>query len=93
MTILEKLQRYQQASDLLLSIPGFGWPETSLGLCVEETSQKEAGKRVIQCWYIKDTGWTVIELESWNENGERMSSKVEHEAITATQAAAILGES
>lgn len=93
MTVLEKLQKYRQACDILLTIPDYHWPETSLCHNLDQTTEKPDGKKNIQVWYVKDTGWTVLELESWLEDGQRTGSKNVLEGLTDLQAATCFGES
>ena len=93
MTIFDKLQKYRQACDILLTIPDYHWPGTSLCHNLELTTDKPDGKKNIQAWYVKDVGWTVLELESWTESGQRTGSKNVLESLTDLQAAACFGES
>lgn len=92
MTLQEKLDTYAQACDLLLSIPGFGWPTVSLCHCVNGQTTRTNGTRTIQAWYREGQGWTVIILESWDEDGQRKSSKQQFDEQTSAQATSFLGE-
>lgn len=93
MTTQEKLDTYAQACDLLLSIPGFGWPVRSLCHCKNVDTEKVNGSMTLQAWYCGNGSWTVIILESWDENGQRNSTKKQHDDQTSIQAANLLGES
>jgi hypothetical protein len=93
MTLLEKLNTYAQASDLLLSIPDFGWPSASLCHSANSQTEKVNGFKTMQAWYLGQVGWTLVVMESWDEDGERKSSKSLLENQTSNQVAAVFGES
>jgi hypothetical protein len=92
MTIAQKLEKYQQASEILFEINDYGWPQTSLCHTKEESTSKTSGTKSTQAWFVKDSGWTVIELESWIENSQRTGSKETHSGLTVTEAAVYFGE-
>lgn len=91
MTIQDKLDTYAQACDLLLSIPGFGWPARSLCHCKNTVTEKVDGSMTIQAWYCGNGNWTVVVIESWNENGQRNSSKEQHDGQTSVQTVSLFG--
>lgn len=92
MTVLDKLQIYEQASDLLLSIPDFGWPLTSLCHQTSVQTVKTNGLKTTQAWYNQGQDWIVVIMESWDEDGQRKSTKVQHVGQTSAQAAIHFGE-
>lgn len=92
MTIQEKLETYAQACDLMLSIPSFGWPVKSLCHQVSNQTDKSSGLKTTQAWYMQDKNWTVIVMESWDEDGQRKSTKITHQKLSCAQAASYFGE-
>lgn len=90
MTIEEKLSSYEQAANLLNSIPEYPWPRMTLALTFSGSSEKENGGKVIHTWYSVDSGWQVITTETWTEGSEKKNSRETSQELTSAQAAALI---
>lgn len=87
MTLLEKLQTYETAIDLLVSIPDYPWPDISLAWGVTEETDKVGGLVNIQAWYDTNRGWCIVVTERWrNDEDESESSRYVTDELTSTQA-------
>ena len=87
MTILQKLQAYENAVTILTGIPEYGWPQVTQFLNLTGTSSKTNGTKSIQAWYDSVTGWKVMTPETWTDSaGDSKSERVILDELSATQA-------
>jgi len=87
MTLLEKLQKYETAVDLLDSIPGYPWPGVSLAWGVTRETNKTEGLVNVQAWYDVGDGWKVVISQRWkDDSGKTRSDRQIAENLNATGA-------
>ncbi|HOO96948.1 MAG TPA: hypothetical protein PKV16_04765 [Caldisericia bacterium] len=90
MTIEEKLYAYEQAANLLNSIPEYPWPRMTLAMSYNGSSDKTDGNIAIHTWYSIDSGWQVIMTETWTEGTEKKSNRETSQELTSAQAAELI---
>lgn len=87
MTILQKLQAYENAVMILAGIPDYGWPQVTQFLNLEGVSTKTNGAKNIQAWYDLTTGWKVMTTETWTDSaGDPKSERVILDELTSSEA-------